>query len=75
MQRTLWMYIAEECASDLHIPPSLIQLEILLGDSVARKIMYAESRDIVLTCVCASSFHGGKKVHCQADDAVYRSSD
>ena len=34
MQRTLWVYIAEECASDLHIPPSLIQLEILLGDCV-----------------------------------------
>ena len=50
MQRTLRMYIAEECASDLHIPQSLIQLKILLGDSVARKNMYAESRDIVLTC-------------------------
>ena len=50
MQRTLWMYIAKECASDLHIPPSLIQLEILLGDSVARKIVYADSRDIVMTC-------------------------
>ena len=50
IQRTLWMYIAEECASDLHIPPSLIQLEILLGDSVARKIVYADSRDIVMTC-------------------------
>ena len=50
MQRTLWMYIAEECASDLHIPPSLIQLEILLSDSVARKIVYADSRDIVMTC-------------------------
>ena len=50
MQRTLWMCIAEECASDLHIPPSLIQLEILLGGSVARKIVYADSRDIVMTC-------------------------
>ena len=50
MQRTLRMYIAEECASDLHIPQSLIQLKILLGDSVARKIVYADSRDIMMTC-------------------------
>ena len=49
MQRTLWMYIAEECASDLHIPQSLIQLKILLGDSVARKIVYAAFRDIVIS--------------------------
>ena len=51
MQRTLRMYIAEECtASDLHIPQSLNQLKILLGDSVARKIVYADSRDIMTTC-------------------------
>ena len=50
MQRTLRMYIAEECASDLHIPQSLIQLKILLGDSVARKIVYADSSDIMMTC-------------------------
>ena len=51
MQRTLRMYIAEECtASDLYIPHSLIQLKILLGDSVARKIVYADSRDIMMTC-------------------------
>ena len=49
MQRTLRMYIAEECASDLHIPQSLIQLKILLGDSVARKIVYAAFRDIVIS--------------------------
>ena len=49
MQRTLRIYIAEECASDLHIPQSLIQLKILLGDSVARKIVYAAFRDIVIS--------------------------
>ena len=49
MQRTLRMYIAEECASDLHIPQSLIQLKILLGDSVARKTVYAAFRDIVIS--------------------------
>ena len=50
MQRTLRMYIAEECASDLHIPQSLIQLKILLGDSVIRNIVYAEFIYIGMTC-------------------------
>ena len=50
MQRTLRMYIAQECASDTQVPQSLRRLKILLGDSEVREIMYAESRDIVLTC-------------------------
>ena len=50
MQRTLWVYIVEECASDTQVPQSLLQLDMLLGDSEVREIMYAESRDIVLTC-------------------------
>ena len=50
MQRTLRMYIAEECASDLHVPPSLRRLKVLLGDSGIREIAYAESRDIVMIC-------------------------
>ena len=48
MQRTLRMYIAQECASD--VPQFMIQLEILNVDSEVREIMYAESRDIVMTC-------------------------
>ena len=66
MQRTLRMYIAEECVSDLHIPQSLIKLKILLGDSVARKIVYAAFRDIVISSKNSSfvsSFCGGKTVY------------
>ena len=48
MQRSLQKYIAQECASE--VQQSMIQLGILLGDSEVREIMYAESRDIVLTC-------------------------
>ena len=50
MQRTLWMYIAQECASDTQVPQSLLQLDILYGDSEVREITYAKSRDIVMTC-------------------------
>ena len=50
MQQKLLMYIAQECASDTQVPQSLLLLDILLGDSEVREIMYAESRDIVLTC-------------------------
>ena len=50
MQQTLQMCIAQECASDTQVPQSLLQLDILLGDSEVREIMYAESRDIILTC-------------------------
>ena len=50
MQRTLWVYIAQECASDTQVPQSLLQLDMLLGYSEVREIMYAEPRDIVLTC-------------------------
>ena len=31
MQRTLRMYIAEECASDLHIPQSLVTMVYLIN--------------------------------------------
>ena len=50
MQRTLWMYVAQERASDTQVPQSLLQRKILLGDYVTRKIVFAESRDIVMTC-------------------------
>ena len=54
MQRSLQKYIAQECASE--VPQSMIQLGILNVDSEVREIMYAESRDIVLTgknsCLC-----------------------
>ena len=50
MQRTLWMYVAQERASDTQVPQSLLQRKILLGDYVTRKIVYAESRNIVMTC-------------------------
>ena len=50
MQQKLLMYIAQECASDTQVPQSLLQLDMLLGESEVREIMYAESRDIVLTC-------------------------
>ena len=50
MQRTLWVYIAQECASDTQVPQSLLQLDMLLGYSEVREIMYAESRDIVMIC-------------------------
>ena len=50
MQQKLLVYIAQECASDTQVPQSLLQLDMLLGDSEVREIMYAESRDIVLTC-------------------------
>ena len=45
MQRTLWMYF------DTQVPQSLLQLDILLGDTEVREIVYAESRDIVMTCM------------------------
>ena len=50
MQQKLLMCIAQECASDTQVPQCLLQLDMLLGDSEVREIMYAESRDIVLTC-------------------------
>ena len=50
MQRTLWMYIAQECASDTQVPSSLIQLKILLGGSEIRNIVYAEFIYIGRTC-------------------------
>ena len=50
MQRTLWMYIAQECASDTQVPSSLIQLKILLGGSEIRNIVYAELIYIGRTC-------------------------
>ena len=50
MQQKLLMCIAQECASDTQVPQSLLQLDMLLGDSEVRETMYAESRDIVLTC-------------------------
>ena len=48
MQRTLRMYIAQECATE--VPSSLIQLKILLGDSEIRNIVYAEFIYIGRTC-------------------------
>ena len=51
MQRTLWMYIAQECDSNTQVPQSLRRLEVLFGDSEVREIVYAESRDIVMTCM------------------------
>ena len=48
MQRSLQKYIAQECTSE--VPQFMIQLGILNVDSEVREIMYAESRDIVLTC-------------------------
>ena len=50
MQQKLLMYVAQECAPDTQVPQSLLQLDMLLGDFEVREIMYAESRDIVLTC-------------------------
>ena len=50
MQQTLRMCFAQECASDTQVSQSLLQLDTLLGDSEVGEIMYAESRDIVLTC-------------------------
>ena len=50
MQRTIWLYIAEESASDTQVPQSLLQLDILFGNPEAREIVYAESRDIGMTC-------------------------
>ena len=50
MQHTLWMYIAQECASDTQVPSSLIQLKILLGGSEIRNIVYAEFIYIGRTC-------------------------
>ena len=50
MQRALRMYIAQECASDTQVPQSLRRLKILLGDSEVREMVYAESRDIVISC-------------------------
>ena len=50
MQRTLWMYIAQECASDTQVPSSLIQLKILLGGSEIRNIVYTEFIYIGRTC-------------------------
>ena len=50
MQQKLLLCIAQECVSDTQVPQSLLQLDMLLGDSEVREIKYAESRDIVLTC-------------------------
>ena len=50
IQRTLWMYIAQGCASDTQVPSSLIQLKILLGGSEIRNIVYAEFIYIGRTC-------------------------
>ena len=50
MQRTLWMYIAQECVSDTQVPSSLIQLKILLGGSQIRDIVCAELIYIGRTC-------------------------
>ena len=50
MQRTLLMYTAQEYASDTPVPQSLIQLNILFGDSEMMDFVYAVSRDIVMTC-------------------------
>ena len=50
MQRTLWMYIAQECVSDTQVPLSLIQLKILLGGSQIRDIVCAELIYIGRTC-------------------------
>ena len=50
MQLTLWMYVAQERASDTQVPQSLLQLKILLGGSEIRNIVYAKSRNIVMTC-------------------------
>ena len=47
MQRTLQMYIAQECASE--VQQSTIQLRILIGDYEVRKIVYAAFRDIVIS--------------------------
>ena len=51
MQRTLRMYIAQECASDTQVPQSLRRLKILLGDPEVREMVYAESRAIVIICM------------------------
>ena len=51
MQRTLSMYIAQEYASDTPVPvQSLIILNIVFGDSEMMDLVYAVSRDIVMTC-------------------------
>ena len=50
MQRTLWVYIAQECASDTQVQQSLLQLNILFGDSEMMEFVYSVSRDIVMTC-------------------------
>ena len=50
MQRTLWVYIAQECASDTQVRQSLLQLNILFGDSELMEFVYSVSRDIVMTC-------------------------
>ena len=50
MQRTLQMCFAQECDSDTQVPQSLRRLKVLLGDYVTRKIVYAESRNIVMIC-------------------------
>ena len=50
MQQKLLLCITQECVSDTQAPQSLLQLDMLLGDSEVREIMYAEPRDIVLTC-------------------------
>ena len=55
MQQKLLLCIAQECVSDTQVPQSLLQLDMLLGDSEVREIMYAESRDIVLTCTSKNS--------------------
>ena len=49
MQQTLWMCIAQECASDTQVPQSMRRLKVLLGDSVTTKIVSADSRDIMMT--------------------------
>ena len=50
MQRTIWLYIAEESASDTQVPLSLLQLDILFDNPEAKEIVYAESRDVGMTC-------------------------
>ena len=50
MQRTLRMYIAQECVSDTQVPSYLIQLKILLGGSQIRDIVCAELIYIGRTC-------------------------
>ena len=50
MQQKLLMYIAQECASDTQVQQSLLQLNILFGDSEMMEFVYSVSRDIVMTC-------------------------